>query len=593
MNSTASKKSASVKDSAKTRSSGSPGSSGAVSGRASKKSAAGKESAKAASGKSAAAKKAPKKKRGRKKKSSGKIKALTAAFAAGLLAATLALWFWRGMPLPELPFAFNAGQEQVTAKAPAGPTQAAKATAAKKDRDASPKNSPPGKGRDGLGGQKAQSPPQGAGYATSAASAPSPAASASAPAGQKAPQTKNEPPEESRVSSAVASALIDLQSLPYEESLHASLDERIRQVDYALMQAAWMCGLPARALRLAALEDRLEGVEPYQFQHIDILPGSDVRAFAAAFKDCLAAWAEGATLSSKGGNVFVVSIGEVQTHSIRLYPGRKDFLPLPGGAGPGGKAGGGGSGADKGQPQARQEAARPLPKTPLPRVRAGHEAPRLVIVIDDLGASPAALQQLLALDFPVTMAFWPHGAHSKEGALAAHAKGREIIVHQPMEPLGYPKVRPGPNVLLSGMSEARIRKAVAEGIAAVPHAVGLNNHMGSRFTQSREGVSAVIRLLKERGLFMLDSLTDSRSVFADQGRRMGINYYRRNVFLDVEHSREAVLAALKRAERIALLSGQAVAIGHPLPETLAGLKAWQKQRNKEVRIVRLQDLAQE
>jgi polysaccharide deacetylase 2 family uncharacterized protein YibQ len=143
------------------------------------------------------------------------------------------------------------------------------------------------------------------------------------------------------------------------------------------------------------------------------------------------------------------------------------------------------------------------------------------------------------------------------------------------------------------MSDSQIRYILDTSIAAVPYAVGLNNHMGSRFTQQATKVNTVIQILKERDLFMLDSLTHKNSVFASQGKRMGIEHYSRDVFLDATPSREKILAELRRAERIALLTGQAVAIGHPFPETLAALKDWQHLRSQKVRIVKLRELRQD
>lgn len=422
---------------------------------------------------------------------------------------------------------------------------------------------------------------------------------------------------------AIASALHELQNLPYEESYTVSLDERIRQVDYALMQAAWNSKLPAQALRLFSVKDLLEGIEPYQYQCIDILPGKTSAAFIRALAESLGQWAANAALRKTGDDRWEITLGGVLTHSLRLYPGRKNFPPAPqegpqtagtpGAAGPPGLPGTPGTVAAPGTPGppatppdsagttasvGKGDWPFALPSRSGPgdvsgsRIRGKGESARLVIVIDDLGASASALHRLLALDYPVTCAFWPHGAHTGEGARQAHALGREILVHQPMEPLGYPGVKPGPNVLLTGMDEGRIRRLLNASLAAVPYATGLNNHMGSRFTQSASGVDAVIRFLRERGLFMLDSVTHARSVFAREGRRLGITHYRRNVFLDVTHTRAAVLEELRRAERIALLTGQAVAIGHPLPETLAALEDWQRLRNREVRIVRLRDLAQ-
>jgi hypothetical protein len=368
------------------------------------------------------------------------------------------------------------------------------------------------------------------------------------------------------VADAVESALADLQSLAYEEGpVYASFEERIRQVDYALMQATWLHKLPARAMRLTAVEERARDGEYYRFQTVDILPGKGATPFVETLKDSLALWGEGASLKPAGRDAWDIVLDGIQTHSMRLYPGQASFPAASGDGIPGASAG----------------MLLPSPELAMPRMRTVGEEPKLAIVIDDLGLSESAVRQLLDLNYPVTCAFLPHG------------KGREILVHQPMEPIGYPRLKPGPNALLTGMSDSQIRRILDASIAAVPHAVGLNNHMGSKFTQQTDGVNMVVRVLKERGLFMLDSLTHKNSVFVSQGKRMGIEHYSRNVFLDASPSREKILEELRRAERIALFTGQAVAIGHPLPETLGALKDWQYLRNREVRIVRLSELRQD
>ena len=519
-----------------------------------------------------ARKPAPKKRRTRKKKSGGSIAPILLAFAVGIALTVSLVWIYNKRDLLDprnLLSSSTFGQKQ---SSPSG-------NVAGKDRSArevsgkspSPAKSPVASAKGGRvpSGQNGQDRPSGT--------------------GGKAPDNAagETPRPDPTTNSAVASALIDLKSLPYEESLSASLDERIRQVDYALMQAAWLKKIPASSLRLVSVEDRLEGVEPYQYQIIDVLPGKNTREYLKSLSSCLSAWAEGAVLNDQGDNQWLIVINGVRTHLIRLFPGRRDFPPLPGGTAPP---------ADHDSPGSAVPSSPPTGTAP-PRAgfdrhktRAPGEAAKLVIVIDDLGASHAATQQLLALSYPVTFAFWPHGNHTRQGALAAHRAGREILIHQPMEPLGYPKVRPGPNVLLVGMSLEKIQSILEASIAAVPHAVGLNNHMGSRFTQSGPGVDAVIDVLKRHGLFMLDSLTHSSSVFAYEGRRLGIEHYQRNVFLDVTASRSSIMKELRRAEKIALLTGRCIAIGHPLPETLAALKEWQRTRNKDVHIVRLRDL---
>ena len=493
-----------------------------------------KTAAKPSAAKGGTKKAAPKKRAPRKKRKSKTGKGLLIAFAAGLVLASLAFWLLRDISLPTL---------REIAERDRTPPPAATRT----ERAPVPERTGNGKSGDRENRQT-----------------------------QALPKLVKAPASPPGRNSAVESALMDLQSLAYEEGPIHTLDDRARQVDYALMQAAWIKKLPAQAMRQVFAEDRVSGSEHYRFQRIDILPGKTSAVFVDALRDCLALWGEGALLKPSGKESFTVSLGGVQTHAIRLYPGKTEFPPLPVGVE---------------QPSTGKSA--PPPDMTQPRVRGGDEKPKLVIVIDDLGASQAAVDRLLGLDYPVTFAFWPHGAHTRSGAVAAHARGMEILVHQPMEPLGYPNVKPGPNVLLASMNEGQIRRILDSSIAAVPYAVGLNNHMGSRFTQDAGGVKAVIRLLRERGLFMLDSLTHSKSVFAKQGKQLGIERYCRNVFLDVTHSRAKVLEELRRAERIAQITGQAVAIGHPLPETLAALADWQRMRDKSVAIVRLRDLVQD
>ncbi|MDL2316372.1 divergent polysaccharide deacetylase family protein [Desulfovibrio sp. OttesenSCG-928-A18] len=458
------------------------------------------------------------------------------AFFAGLILAAVLFWNLRDLSFPDL-----ASVSSIFKSAPApGQRGPAKGTKAEK---------------------------------ASAAEAGRPEKSGQSPSGRPAADS------EERRKSAIESALHDLQALAYEESLLASLDERIRQVDYAIVQSSWMRALPASQLRLMEIEERKAEQEPYHFQRISILVTTGEDALYKALTACLDVWAPGATLVRVRDSVWSVRIDAVETHRISLYRDRGLFLDQPEGKSPVGSLAG--------------FSATPLPGMERPRIRGKDEAPKLVIVIDDLGANKKAIQDLLALDYPVSFAFWPHGAHTRYGAKAAHARGREIIVHQPMEPEGYPSVKPGPNVLLVSMSQARISSILDASIAAVPHASGLNNHMGSRFTQHAPGVNAVIAKLKRRGMFMLDSVTHPRSLFAAQGKRLGIERYHRNVFLDVVPEKTKVLQELRRAERIALLTGQAVAIGHPLPATLEALKEWQRVRNSEVQIVRLRDLRQD
>ncbi len=409
-------------------------------------------------------------------------------------------------------------------------------------------------------------------------------AAPSSPVAPSAPQAPEEADESPSSDQAVQQALAELRALPFEEPLTPSTAELVGRIDYALLQTMRVLDLSENALLVTATSERIHHGEPYALKTVDVHAGAALAVFERELGRNLHWWAENARLEHGARDLLRISVNGLPTHVLRLYADAgpppetapvTQTAPVP-------------QTADSGlRPPSPTPEARPLAPE---RLRLPGEEPRLVIVIDDLGAGMGPVRRLLALDYPVTFAFWPHAAHAREGAIAAHAGGKEILVHLPMEPEGYPKVKPGPGVLLRNASAEEIRRLTDRGIEAVPYAVGLNNHMGSRFTRGRANVRVVLEELQAKRMFMLDSLTHPRSVFYDEARRMGLTALRRDVFLDNTISRQAILASLRRAEETALITGRAVAIGHPYPETLGALKEWERMRNPKVKIVRLQDL---
>lgn len=197
---------------------------------------------------------------------------------------------------------------------------------------------------------------------------------------------------------------------------------------------------------------------------------------------------------------------------------------------------------------------------------------RVAIIIDDLGRGAGQVRQLLKIGQPLTFAILPGEPHSGEVAGLAHAAGREVLLHLPMEPQGYPKINPGPDALLVAQSDAELRERLAGLLSRVPQAVGVNNHMGSRFTEDERGMATVMSLLGERHLFFVDSLTSSGSIGRSAAAGAGVAYLRRDVFLDNVAEVPAITRQLRQLAAQAARHGSAVGIGHPHPQTLQALK---------------------
>jgi polysaccharide deacetylase 2 family uncharacterized protein YibQ len=172
------------------------------------------------------------------------------------------------------------------------------------------------------------------------------------------------------------------------------------------------------------------------------------------------------------------------------------------------------------------------------------------------------------------------------------ARRREVILHLPMEPEGYPEVNPGPGAILVGMSEAEVAATVRLALDALPHVTGVSNHMGSRATADRPTMARLMKVLAHEGLFFLDSLTTPRSVAGEEARRAGVPTLANRIFLDqVQPDRDTIRAALARLLRVAQRTGFAVGIGHPYAETVAVLRAELPRLQREgVRFVTLSEL---
>jgi polysaccharide deacetylase 2 family uncharacterized protein YibQ len=211
--------------------------------------------------------------------------------------------------------------------------------------------------------------------------------------------------------------------------------------------------------------------------------------------------------------------------------------------------------------------------------------PRVALIIDDLGYDRQAAERLMELNAPFTFAILPHSPHQETIARAAHARGLEVILHLPMEPVEYPDVNPGPGTLLAAMSPDELLRVLEEDLRAVPHIRGVNNHMGSRLTARSEQLYQVFSVLKRRGLYFVDSRTTEETVCRPSARLFELPFAQRDVFIDHVHEPAAVRRQLREMVRTARLKGEAIAIGHPHPVTLAVLREELPELRRQVEIV--------
>jgi polysaccharide deacetylase 2 family uncharacterized protein YibQ len=219
--------------------------------------------------------------------------------------------------------------------------------------------------------------------------------------------------------------------------------------------------------------------------------------------------------------------------------------------------------------------------------------PRVAIVIDDLGNEIAPAERIARWAEPVAGAVLPTLRWSAKSAEALARGGHEVLLHLPMEPEGYPRVRPGPGVILRSQSDEQIAQTLESDLATVPGAQGVNNHMGSAATADPRVMRAIARVLSARNLFFLDSRTTDATVAERTAAEASVRTVARRVFLDDAATEEAVRAQLRELVRRARQEQVAVAIGHPYSVTLDVLEHElpEMEKREGVRLVKVSELA--
>ena len=195
----------------------------------------------------------------------------------------------------------------------------------------------------------------------------------------------------------------------------------------------------------------------------------------------------------------------------------------------------------------------------------------IAIVIDDFADDDPIAAHFCAIPQLLTFSILPGEGQAHTLVERAHANGHEVLVHLPMEPKGG--ASPGAHAILVSLDDAEIRGRVRRALQNVPHARGINNHMGSKATADERVMRLVLSELKDRNLLFLDSRTTASSVAYQLAVDMDIMTFKRDLFIDEVADDQAIREKLWELAATAARSGQAIGLGHNRRETLIALLA--------------------
>jgi len=206
------------------------------------------------------------------------------------------------------------------------------------------------------------------------------------------------------------------------------------------------------------------------------------------------------------------------------------------------------------------------------RLAAQTTLPRIAIIIDDLGYQYAAGQRAIDLPGPVSYAILPATPSGRALARVAHDRGKEVLLHLPLEAIGHDGPDEPGGITLD-MTRLAFHRAFDAALESVPFAIGVSSHRGSLLTRHPGHMQWLMQEIGAReGMFFVDSYTTPASVALQVAAESGVAASRRHVFLDSDRSPEAISREFARLMAIACRQGVAIAIGHPYPETLSFLE---------------------
>ena len=231
-------------------------------------------------------------------------------------------------------------------------------------------------------------------------------------------------------------------------------------------------------------------------------------------------------------------------------------------------------------------------ETPREEPQAAGRRGRIALVIDDFGyTTDDVVEKFMEMDIPLTISVIPSLRHSRDVVRVAAGKGKQAILHLPMEAESFTsEVEP----VLTSMSDAEIASLVGKYLDETPGVSGVNNHLGSIATQDARVMKAVLGVLAPRRLFFLDSLTSSKSIAYTTAKSLGVPAARNDLFIDADtEDRGDVEARLDRLVALAKARGYAIGIGHPRPWTYDAIRAWRERaKDSGVELVFLSEIVE-
>jgi len=192
--------------------------------------------------------------------------------------------------------------------------------------------------------------------------------------------------------------------------------------------------------------------------------------------------------------------------------------------------------------------------------------PMMAIVIDDFGGyDQSGVETMLSIDAPLTCAIMPHLENTKLNSKQALEKGKEVIVHMPMQACVHlPDLWYGSSYIGNTDNKQNVYDKLDKAFESVEGAKGFNIHIGSGVCQHSNVISNVYDYATEKNYFFLDSRTHLNTICDKVANEKSVVYLGRDEFLEPngDRSYNGVKKHLLVGANLALEKGYSIVIGH-------------------------------
>ena len=216
--------------------------------------------------------------------------------------------------------------------------------------------------------------------------------------------------------------------------------------------------------------------------------------------------------------------------------------------------------------------------------------PKVLLIMDDL-STLAQIKHLEYLKLNITPSIFPKTKHNPSTPHLAELvlkNGKSFMIHLPLEAQHFIQKE------LEPIKVGASRESIKQDILAIkndfPQLVYLNNHTGSKFTQSKADMTNLLSVFDELGLKFIDSVTTSYPASESIAREQKRLIMARDIFLDNQSDVTYTKAQLKSLIKKAQKKGYAIAICHPHSTTFRALAQMRDEINSTLELISPQEL---